>query len=229
MNMYRFLSRKVGSLCIAVTFSWLIIDPCVSYGNEPVAPSTTANSVALKPVIDVMDGVVAKGEVAGSVTVVVSEGQVKHLYANGLSDIAAGKPMQDDTIFWIASMSKPVTGACMMILVDEGKVALDDPITKYLPEMKALRDKENQEVVITIRQLLSHTSGMSEPKFDATYTFKSLEEAASTYSKLPVMFAPGSKWQYSQTSINTAARIVEVCQDCPLISLSQSEFVNLSR
>jgi CubicO group peptidase (beta-lactamase class C family) len=107
-------------------------------------------------------------------------------------------------------MSKPITGACVMMLQDEGKLSLDDPITKHLPEMSNLKMTDGVSPVITIRHLLTHTSGMAELKAEQAYTSKTLEEAASRYAKVAVQFQPGMKWQYSQTSINTAARIVEV-------------------
>ncbi|MFO0921158.1 MAG: serine hydrolase domain-containing protein [Pirellulales bacterium] len=151
-----------------------------------------------------------KKEVAGVVTLVASDQGILHLHAAGSADLSRSAPMQTDSIFWIASMSKPVTGACMMILVDQGKVSLDDPITKYLPEMKDLKTKDGKTVNITIRHLLTHTSGMDELKPDEAYTSKNLTEAASRYAKVQVAFEPGTKWRYSQTSINTAARIIEV-------------------
>ena len=94
--------------------------------------------------------------------------------------------------------------------VDEGRVALSDSIAKHLPEMADLKTIDGKSVTITIEQLLNHTSGMSEIGGGQTYTSPTLAVASKQYSKLPVLFEPGSKWQYSQTGINTAARIVEV-------------------
>lgn len=152
---------------------------------------------------------IAAGEVPGAVSMVVDEKSTLHVGVAGYADVESKTPLREDSIFWIASMSKPVTAACVMILVDEKKIALSDPIEKYLPEMKQLRTQSNEPVAITVEQVLNHTSGMSEVAKD-TYGFQTLKEATDAYSKLPVLFAPGSKWQYSQTGINTAARIVEV-------------------
>jgi CubicO group peptidase (beta-lactamase class C family) len=140
---------------------------------------------------------------------------VLDLQAIGQADKATNQPMSVDSIFWIASMSKPVTGACVMLLVDQGKLSLNDPITKYLPEMKSLKMKDGTPVEITLRHLLTHTSGMAELPSGEAYTSKDLTEAASRYAKVDILFTPGSKWQYSQTSINTAARIVEVVSGMP--------------
>ena len=158
---------------------------------------------ALNPFID-------KNEVAGMVVLVADKSGNLAVRSLGLADVANKKAMAKDSIFWIASMSKPVTAACVMMLQDEGKLSLSDVITKHLPEMKNLKLADGTTAEITIQQLLSHTSGMAELKAGEAYTSLDLAEAASRYSRVNVLFPPGSKWQYSQTSINTAARIVEV-------------------
>jgi CubicO group peptidase (beta-lactamase class C family) len=149
-------------------------------------------------------------QVAGVVLLVADKQGVLITRSYGLADVSQSLPMVNDSIFWIASMTKPITGACVMMLQEEGKLSLDDPITKYLPEMGQLKLDDGTPAVITIRQLLSHTSGMAELPAAEAYTSRSLAEAAERYSKVKVLFAPGSQWKYSQTSINTAARIVEV-------------------
>ncbi len=157
-----------------------------------------------------MDGFVAKNDVAGVVTMVVTPNKTLHLEATGFSDLASQSPMKTDSIHWIASMSKPITATCVMMLVDEGKLALSDPIAKYLPEMAGLKSSTGETATVTIEQLLNHTSGMRELPGGEAYTSPTLAVAAEKYAKMPLQFEPGSKWQYSQTSINTAARIVEV-------------------
>lgn len=152
---------------------------------------------------------VEANEIAGAVVLVADKQGSLVTRAYGKSDIAQSKAMEIDTIFWIASMTKPITGACVMMLQDEGKLSLDDPITKHLPEMQDLRLADGTPAVITIRQLLSHTSGMAELAANEAYTAHNLAEAAQRYAKVKVLFAPGTQWKYSQTSINTAARIVE--------------------
>ena len=86
-----------------------------------------------------MAEIVAKGEVTGAVTVVVSKEAVLHLESTGLADVASKRPMTPDTVFWIASMSKPITGAAVLMLQDEGKLNVADPVAKYLPEFAALK------------------------------------------------------------------------------------------
>jgi CubicO group peptidase (beta-lactamase class C family) len=165
---------------------------------------------ANRPLEMVMNPFIDNSEIAGAVGLVADKEGVIAVQSAGLADIASLQAMTRDSVFWIASMSKPVTGACIMVLQDEGKLSLDDPITKHLPEMKDLKLADGSPAVITIRQLLSHTSGMAELKQEEAYTARDLAEAATRYAKVRVLFTPGSKWQYSQTGINTAGRIVEV-------------------
>lgn len=161
-----------------------------------------------------LEAFIAKREIAGAVTAVVEKDRVLHYGAVGNAKLGSAaypdsEPMTADSIFWIASMSKPVTGVCVMQLVDQGKLSLDDPVDRFLPEMAELKDDSGKRASITIAQLLNHTSGMRE--LGEPYSSKTLAEASSQYAKAgPLHFAPGTKWQYSQTSINTAARIVEV-------------------
>ena len=162
---------------------------------------------------NVLNPFIDKNEVAGMVVLVADKEGIIAIRSPGLADIAKKRAMSKENIFWIASMSKPVTGACVMMLQDEGKLSLDDSITKYIPAMKDLKLADGTPAVITIRMLLSHTSGMAELKAGEAYTSLDLMEAASRYSRVNVLFPPGSKWQYSQTSINTAARIVEVVSE----------------
>ncbi len=157
-----------------------------------------------------MHAFVESNQVAGVVVLVADKQGTIASHAYGMSDIAHSKPMTNDSIFWIASMTKPITGACIMLLQEEGKLSLDDPIAKHLPEMKHLKLDDGSPAEITIRQLLSHTAGMAELAAEEAYTAHNLTEAAERYAKVKMLFAPGSQWKYSQTGINTAARIVEV-------------------
>lgn len=149
-------------------------------------------------------------EIAGAVTLVADEKRVLHLDAAGLADVAGAKPMRTDAIFWIASMTKPVTGAAVLMMQDEGKLSVDDPVEKYIPELAELKTADGKKARVTIRHLLTHTSGMGEISPDEARKATTLAELMPVYAAKPVGFEPGSKWQYCQSSINTAARIVEV-------------------
>jgi CubicO group peptidase (beta-lactamase class C family) len=157
-----------------------------------------------------MQQFIVKQEVAGAVTLVANGDTILHLDAAGLADVTGKKPMQADTICWIASMTKPITGAAVMMMQDEGKLSVDDSVSKHLPEFKELKDKLGKPVEITIRQLLTHTSGLAEINNAQAKSAKTLADVIPLYVAQPVQFEPGSKWQYCQSSINTAARIVEV-------------------
>ena len=206
------LGFAVGTLLV---LGLLEYGAAASRPEETVAQTQTQNaSVANVPAIDkVLQGFVDSEEIAGAVTVVVDAEKILHLGAVGSATLPvkaadSSVSMTPDAIFWIASMSKPITGACVMQLVDQQKVSLDDPIDRHLPEMRELKNDAGEKVTVTIRQLLNHTSGMRELK--EPYIYPSLAEASLLYAKAGVEFPAGSKWQYSQTGINTAARIVEV-------------------
>ena len=152
---------------------------------------------------------------AGAVVLVTDrEGPVIH-EAAGFADIAAGRKMTPDSLFWIASLSKPMTAAAILILVDEGRVRLDEPVATYLPEFRDLwlvaETAADRMVLvrparpITVRDILSHTSGIP---------FKSgIEEP--TLDLLPLLFEPGTRYEYSNAGINTAGRIIEVVAGMP--------------
>jgi CubicO group peptidase (beta-lactamase class C family) len=151
-----------------------------------------------------------KKEIAGAVTLVATRERVLQLETVGEADIATHAPMKPDTIFWIASMTKPVTGAAVMMMQDEGKLSVDDPVGKYIPELANLTTPEGKAAKVTIRHLLTHTSGMAEATGEQSRAAKTLADLIPAYAAKPLGFEPGSKWQYCQSGINTAARIVEL-------------------
>jgi CubicO group peptidase (beta-lactamase class C family) len=177
------------------------------------APATSSS--LLKPFVD-------KHELAGAVALVADKNKVLSVEAVGFADIAAGKVMRQDNIFWIASQTKPMTAVAVMMLVDEGKISLDDPIEKYLPEFRGqmvVAEKDNEHIVlrkpkhpITVRETLNHTSGLpfksaiEEPTLDGL----SLSSAVRSYAMTPLLSEPGTVYRYSNAGINTAARLIEV-------------------
>lgn len=157
-----------------------------------------------------MKSFVDSGEIAGAVTLVADSDKILHLSAIGLADIGENQPMKTDSIFWIASMTKPVTATAVMMMQEEGKLSVDDPVSKYLPEFSQLKDPAGNPVSITIRQCLIHSAGLSEVTAAEAETITTLAELMPVILTKTVQFAPGSQWRYSQTGINTAARVVEV-------------------
>ncbi len=157
-----------------------------------------------------MQECIAKQEVAGVVTLIATRDKVLHLEAAGLADIAAKTPMRTDAICWIASMTKPITATAVLMLQEEGKLSVDDPVAKYLPELADLKTAEGKSAKLTLRHLLTHTSGMPEATPEQYKTAHSLADVIPFYAGRPLKFEPGSKWQYCQSGINSLGRIVEI-------------------
>jgi CubicO group peptidase (beta-lactamase class C family) len=195
-------------------------------GVSVYAPAQDRASKA-KSVVSVLQPFVDRQALAGAVVLVADRDKILCLECVGYSDVAEKKPMRPDALFWIASQTKPMTAAALMMLVDEGKVHLDDPITKYLPEfanqwLAAEQDKNHMLLVkpthlITVRQLLCHTSGMGGTSFveEPTLDLLPLRTGVRSYAMTPLHSEPGSKYQYSNAGINTAGRIIEVVSDMP--------------
>jgi CubicO group peptidase (beta-lactamase class C family) len=153
---------------------------------------------------------VAQHEVSGAVTLVAAPDRILHLAAVGYADPAGKTPMRKDTIFWIASMTKPIAATAVMMLAEEGKLSVDDPVGKYVPELANLKTAAGKPVVVTLRHMLTHTSGMGEAAPAQTRVAKTLADLIPVYAKKPVAFEPGREWKYCQSGINTLGRIVEI-------------------
>lgn len=172
--------------------------------------SALADSPSLPGVGATMEAMIAKNEIAGAVTVVVTKDKTLHLETTGFADVASKRPMAHDTLFWIASMTKPVTGVAVLMLQDEGKLNVADPVAKYLPEFGNLKTPSGKPAKLTIRQILTHTSGLGEADREAARNAKTLADLVPLWLAAPMQFEPGERWQYCQSSINAAGRIVEV-------------------
>jgi CubicO group peptidase (beta-lactamase class C family) len=162
-----------------------------------------------------MQECVARHEIAGAVTLVATPDSLLHCDATGFADIAAKKPMTTDSIFWIASMTKPLTATAILMLQDEGKLSVDDPVTKYLPELGSLKAPDGQPANLTLKHLLTHTSGMPDATREQYKTARTLADVISFYTNRTLGFMPGTKWQYCQSAINSLGRIVEVVSGQP--------------
>lgn len=179
-----------------------------------------------------MKAMVEKGDVPGTVTLLARNGQIAHLEATGWQDIEGRKPMSTDSIFQIMSMTKPFTGVGIMMLMEEGRLSLSDPVEKYLPEFRGQmvgekapdgsRSLRKPARPITIRDLMTHTSGMSGPHGDLKDLYRKMDrtlaEAVPAFAKEPLEFEPGTRWMYSNTGIATLGRIIEVTADQPFES-----------
>lgn len=173
-------------------------------------PPMFADTPKLPGIEEALLEMISQNEVAGAVTVVATPDRLLHLAATGLADVAAQKPMKEDTMFWVASMTKPVTGAAIMMLQDEGRLNIADPVAKFIPEFAALKSPSGKPANLTITQILSHTSGLGEANGPAAMQAQTLADLVPLWLATPMQFEPGSQWKYCQSGINAAARIVEV-------------------
>jgi CubicO group peptidase (beta-lactamase class C family) len=176
-----------------------------------------------------MKALVDKGDIPGTVTLLARHGRITQLEATGWQDLENRKPMQTDSIFQIMSMTKPFTGVGIMMLMEEGKLAINDPVEKFLPVFhgQQIADKtpgagrrlRKPLRPITIRDLMTHTSGMSGPHGAMSDLYQkmdhSLAEAVDAFAREPLEFEPGTRWMYSNTGIATLGRIIEVLSDQP--------------
>ncbi|HEY3323493.1 MAG TPA: serine hydrolase domain-containing protein [Planctomycetota bacterium] len=153
---------------------------------------------------------VTKGEVAGVVTIVAAPDKIVHCSSVGLADIAGNVQVSPDTIFWIASMTKPITATAVLMLQDDGKLSVDDPVGKYIPELADMKTKDGKSYALTLRHLLTHTSGMCEATPEESKAAQKLADLIPIFAKRPLLFEPGSKWQYCQSGINSLGRIIEI-------------------
>src|SRR5438309_2577324 len=172
--------------------------------------STLVAAPKLPGIGPAMQEMIAKNEIAGAVTVVVSKDKILHLEANGLADVAAKKPMKPDTLFWVASMTKPITGTAILMLQDDGKLNVADAVAKYIPEFANLKTPSGKVANLTITQIPTHTSGLGEADGAAAQKAKTLADLVALWLAAPMQYEPGEKWKYTQSGINAAARIVEI-------------------
>ncbi len=180
-----------------------------------------------------MKSFVDQGRAAGIVTLVARRGEIISQTAAGFQDLEKQTPMTADTIFQVASMTKPVTAVGIMILVEDGLLAITDPVQKYLPNFaniklkEEVKDRESRNPEnelseirkparpITIRDLLTHTSGMSGGYPESLKDLfakrdRTLAEAVEEFPQRMLEFEPGSRWGYSNMGIATLGRIIEV-------------------
>jgi CubicO group peptidase (beta-lactamase class C family) len=161
--------------------------------------------------------------ITGAVTAVVGPDGIIAIEAFGLADVEKKRSMSKDSMFWIASMTKPMTAMGVMMLVEEGKVKLDDPLEKFVPEFKGIQVKTAQGLVapkrlVTVKDLLTHTSGVDTGAVTppgAPVDTLPLAAMSVAYAKKPLTDQPGAKWSYNNNAINLLGRIIEVASGKP--------------
>ena len=195
---------------------------CLLLLAAPLAAQSPDKFAAIKPA---MQAYVDKGELAGAVTVVGTSAGVASFEAVGFANLDAKTPMAKDTMFRIASMTKPITALAVLMLQEDGKLNVEDPVEKYLPEFTGQRmvvSKEGGNLTlgkpkrpITLRDLLTHTSGLPSgypAGLGDVYgqRTRTLADTTLVISQQPLDFEPGSKWSYCNSGIDTLGRVVEV-------------------
>lgn len=202
-------------ICATTLLSLVIFLPQVNAQNRSVSKSgMDLEQLARIPIR--MKSFVEQGAIAGAVTLVARHGQVVSLEAAGYQDLESKKPMRTDTIFDIRSMTKPITAIAIMILIEEGRLTLNDPIEKYLLEFKAAtRKTQGSPNQVTIRQLLTHTSGfpfyrLPESQEIAIKRNLTLADYVTFLSKQEPEFEPGTQHRYSSGGFAILGRIIEV-------------------
>jgi len=187
--------------------------------EPPASPEVTA---AVKPYLD-------SYKLAGVISIVADKtGKVHYKNLLGFADAETKKSISEDNVFWIASMTKMFAGASIMMLVDEGKISLDDPVTKFIPQLSkwmVIAEKDADHVLlkppvrpVTVRHVLSHTSGLAgSAEVQQATGSDSVSIKARTLSSVtgPLQWQPGDKYAYGNQGMNVAARIVEIVSGIP--------------
>jgi CubicO group peptidase (beta-lactamase class C family) len=203
------------------------VSPLAVMARQPDVVLTPPESVGfsaagLKAYAQALHALVDQGQLAGVTTLVSRRGKAVMFDAYGARDAASRAPMTKDTIFRIASMTKPIVGVAMMALWEEGKWTLDDPVHKFIPAFKDLQVRTDSGLVaqkhpMTMRELMSHTAGfdVSSGYGDAGLRESDLERMIDKLAKLPLAAQPGADWRYGP-SVDIQGYLVEKLSGQPL-------------
>jgi CubicO group peptidase (beta-lactamase class C family) len=207
----------------------LAVVPSFAAAERP--PASSEVTAALQPYLDGY-------KLAGAVAVIADKtGRLHYENLLGYADVEAKRPISEGDVFWVASMSKMFVGASVMTLVDEGKLNLDDPAEKHIPQLRkwmVAAEKDDAHVLlkaparpVTLRHLLSHTSGLAgsaEVQQVAGSDATPIKARALASVTGPLQWQPGEKYQYGNQGMNVAARVVEVVSGMPYEQFLQTRF-----
>ncbi len=222
---------------LALFMLWGLFAPVLSGQPLPTAaPDEVGLSATRLARIDsLMAGYLAQGKLPGVVTVIARRGRIVHFHPQGLSEVEAERPIQPETLFRIASMTKPITSVAIMMLYEEGRFQLEDPVSTYIPAFKHLKvlahptDRPEESALqplereITIRDLLTHTSGLSyglsNAPIDSLYRRiwspdHTLADMMDLLGTFPLAHQPGTRWRYS-IATDVLGYLVEVLSGTP--------------
>jgi CubicO group peptidase (beta-lactamase class C family) len=229
MNLRLTVKAAVGSLLLAM--------PLAATSIQAAKPEDVGLSAErLGRIHETIQRHIDAHDISGAVTLVARKGRIAHFEAHGVMDLESKKPMPKDGLFWIASMSKPVTGVAILMLVEEGKVRLNDPVSRFIPEFRGRKVAvpapaptgspsapqfytvpANRE--ITIQDLLTHVSGLvtrggasaAEEAKIARKPGEALADYIPRLGAVPLDFQPGTRWSYSPSAaFETLGRVVEI-------------------
>lgn len=184
----------------------MVLQGCATSKESPENSTWAKNA----RVDQAMQGFVDQGELPGAVTCVADDKGILFLSAVGERDLNKHLPMRTDTIFWVASMTKPMTSTAIMMLQEEGKLSVDDPVSKFIPEFADLKTPSGKPANLTLRHLLTHTSGLGEVSRQRMYKARTLADLVPDILAEPMLAEPGTTWRYCQSGINTLGRIIEI-------------------
>ncbi|MFO0807600.1 MAG: serine hydrolase domain-containing protein [Gemmataceae bacterium] len=222
------MRRVLASVVLgAVSIVWT----APAFAAEPEPPASAEVTSAMQAYLD-------HYKLAGVIDVIADRsGKVHYKNLLGYADVEAKKPISEDNVFWIASMTKMFAGASVMMLVDESKVSLDDPVAKFIPQLNkwmVVEEKAQSHVLlkplvrpVTLRHVLSHTSGlagMSELQQVTGSDSTPLKARALSSVTGPLQWQPGEKYAYGNQGMNVAARVVEIVGGMPYEEFLQKRF-----
>lgn len=204
------------------------------------------SAAALHRIAPAMQSYIDSGKVAGMVMMIARHGKIGYTHTLGYSDVEKQIPIRPDAIFRLASIRKPLLAAATMVLVDSGKIDLDDAVSKYIPSFARVQLYTGGSAdapalgaparPITIRHLLTHTAGLAggygDHPVDAIYkrvnlqrTMLTLAEFADGLAAMPLEFSPGDQWRYSR-SFEVIGRVIEVASGMPLDKFLHEQFLS---
>ena len=215
----------VAALTVLLAIATLVM-PSLKAATATAKPEELGfSSERLERIAELMQHHIDAQTFSGAVTLVARNGRIAYFHAQGLMDIEAKKPMPKDGIFRIMSMTKPIVGTSVMMMIEEGKVRLTDPVSKFIPEFHGLKVAGGgpAERDITVRDLLTHTSGLmsggassGEARNVGAKAGEGLAQVLPRLAAVPLDFQPGTRWAYSaQYGFDTLVRIVEIASGMP--------------
>src|SRR5437588_6376019 len=220
--------------------------PSAGYAEQPSPISASFSRAKLQRVGDYIRNEIATAKIPGAILLIQQHGQPVYFENFGVRDVATKLPMTADTIFRLYSMSKPITSVAAMMLVEDGKLSLDDPVSKYIPAFAGVkvgvdkRDQDGKPVLvleplnrpITVEDLLRHTSGLTYGFYGDSAVRKRYAsvglfngdfdnaEFVGRIAKLPLAEQPGTLWDYGH-STDVLGRVIEVVADKSLFQFDK--------